>query len=323
MEEKTIDQLFLFLNNKTPFMLLKTILVFILVSSFTFLQQSVLAQGCSDAGFCTIGNFNAIHQQAGKQIMQKNEIDILFIYGTHGKNEKFYQPQLNYRVIKNSGAFYELRLPFNIAKNTSTGISNSGVGDATITYNSHIKKIDYSVGLRVSFTSADKSDKNNMGSLPMYLQSGLGSTDILVVANYDPVKFISVSTGMQLPLFQYNKNIATLTNGAGVVTGTGYRRMPDALLKLTGHYTTGKFKFSSGILSIFHLANDYYNTSHGKYILQQSKGTTINFNVELGYAVSKKITVDLLFAEPIVTRKNIPDGLARSRILASKLTYSF
>ena len=304
-------------------MLLKKILQFILVSSFIFLHQTVLAQGCSDAGFCTIGNFNAIHQQAGEQILQKNEIDISFIYGTHGKSEKFYQPQINYRFIKKSGAFYELRLPFNIAKNTNTGISNSGIGDATITYNSRIKKIDYSLGLRVSFTNADKSVKNSMGSLPMYLQSGLGTTDILIVANYDIVKFIRVSTGVQLPVLQYNKNIAVFTDVIGVVTGTGYRRMPDALLKLTGHYATGKIKVSGGVLSIFHLANDYYNTSHGKYVLQQSKGTTINFNVELGYALSNKITFDLLFAEPIVTRKNIPDGLARSRIFAPKITYSF
>ena len=44
-----------------------------------------------------------------------------------------------------------------------------------------------------------------MGSLPMYLQSGLGTTDIFVVANYDVIKFISVSTGVQLPVLQYKK----------------------------------------------------------------------------------------------------------------------
>jgi len=30
-----------------------------------------------------------------------------------------------------------------------------------------------------------------------------------------------------------------------------------------------------------------------------------------------------LYAEPLKTRKNIPDGLARSRIFAPKITYSF
>ena len=72
-------------------------------------------------------------------------------------------------------------------------------------------------------------------------------------------------------LYFNTKNRATFTDGAGVVTGTAYRRMPDALLKLTTHYDIDKIKLSGGVLSIFHLANDYYNTSSGKYILQQSK----------------------------------------------------
>lgn len=304
-------------------MLFKTIPFFILFISTTLLQQTVLAQGCSDAGFCTIGNFNAIHEEEGKQTIAKHEMDISFIYGTHGKNEKFYQPQLNYRCIKKGGAFYELRLPFNIAKNIAANISNSGIGDVTITYNSRIKKIDYSLGFRISFTNADKNDMKSMFSYPMYLQSGLGTTDVLAVLNYNIGKYISIGTGVQVPVLQYNKNVAILTDTPPFITGTGYRRKPDALLKLTGHYGTGKVKLSGGLLSIFHLANDYYTTSPGKYILQNSRGTTINFNIEMGYALAKNITFDLLFAEPIVTRKNIPDGLARSRIIAPKLTYSF
>ena len=304
-------------------MLLKTISFFILFLSITFLQQSLFAQGCSDAGFCTIGNFNAIHEEAGKQTIAKHEMDISFIYGTHGKSEKFYQPQINYRFIKKSGAFYELRLPFNIAKNTASGISNSGIGDATITYNSRIKKIDYSFGFRVSFTNADESDMKTMISYPMYLQPGLGTTDLLAVANYDIAKFISIGTGVQLPVFQYNKNVAILTDTPPFITGTGYRRKPDALLKFTGHYGTGKVKLSGGLLGIFHLGNDHYNYAGKKYILQDSRGTTINFNIELGYALAKNITFDFLFAEPLKTRKNIPDGLARSRIIAPKLTYTF
>ena len=37
----------------------------------------------------------------------------------------------------------------------------------------------------------------------------------------------------------------------------------------------------------------------------------------------EQITFDFLFAKPIVIRKNIPDGLARSKIFAPKITYTF
>ena len=294
---------------------------------FVLFTKLVAAQGCSDAGFCTIGNFNQTDPVSGEHRMHKHAIDMLFIYGAHGKNERFYQPQLNYRLVKKDGAFYELRLPFTIAKNIATGFVNRGIGDAIITYNSNFalakRKIDYSLGIRASFTNAGKSDRKGVASYPMYLQSGLGTTDLVAVVNYDAGKYLSLGTGVQLPVVQYNENVMVFSTAGGMITGMQYRRMPDALLKLTGHYASGKFKFSGGLLSIFHVENDHYNTAQGKYILEGSKGTTINVNAELNFALTKNLAFGFLYAEPLVTRKNIPDGLARSRIYAPKVTYMF
>lgn len=294
---------------------------------FTLSINFVWGQGCSDAGFCTIGNHANLPEFTTKPT-HKNEIDIVYIYGTHGRNERFYQPQINYRFIKKSGAFFEIRLPLNIAKNIATNISTTGIGDAIATYNSNIaagkNRIDYSVGFRFSFSHSDKSDNKGNASYPMYLQSGLGTTDLIAVAGYDIGKYISVGTGVQVPILQYNDHIFPLADNMGMYSRKGYRRRPDALLKITGHYGPGKIKLSAGMLSIFHLANDYYKTSSSsKYIMENSQGTTVNVNAELGYAFAKNITLSFLFAEPIVTRKNIPDGLARSRIYSPKLTFTF
>ncbi len=290
------------------------------------------AQGCSDAGFCTAGNFSAHDIDANgttKKSVHKNEVDISFNYGTHGKNEVFYQPQINYRAIKNNGSFFEIRLPVNIAKDKSTGVSTSGIGDIIASYNNRFSvgkkdKIDYSVGVRVSFYDASKGNPVKIESYPMFLQSGLGTTDLIAVINYDIVKYLSIGTGVQVPLIQYNNNkiiIQPLLIGNWV--GDGYRRKPDALLKLTGHYKTGKLKLNAGVLGIFHLANDYYNSSMGKYTLQNSKGTTINWTADFSYAIADKCSFSLLYAEPLQTRKNIPDGLARSRIIIPKFTFGF
>ena len=287
------------------------------------------SQGCSDAGVCTIGNFYANHTLMMPAKKDKNEIDLAFNYGAHLKDERFYQLQANYRLIKSNGSFFEFRLPFNIAKNTSSGISVNGIGDMVSTYNSKFsiaktKHIDYSLGFRVSFSNADKSDGKNKYTYPMTLQTGLGTTDLVAAASYDICPYLSVGSGIQLPLLQYNKNnIPLYTLGAVVVNGNGYRRKPDALLKLTGHYTTGKLKLNGGLLGIFHLADDYYNTLYGKYALINSKGTTINWNIDASYPFAKKYMINLLYAAPVKTRSNIPDGLARSKISSVKITYAF
>src|SRR5438067_13706276 len=111
--------------------------LFTLYTLFTLTPQHTEAQGCSDAGFCTVGHINNHEPQLVKQSMHKHEVDITYIYGTHGKDQRFYQPQINYRLIKKSG-YFEIRLPLNIAKNISTGISTTGIGDAITTYNSRL-----------------------------------------------------------------------------------------------------------------------------------------------------------------------------------------
>jgi len=289
------------------------------------------AQGCSDAGFCTAGNFNDQHQAGALKPSYKNEIDLVYNYGTHGKNEKFYQPQLNYRFINKNNTTWELRLPYNTAKNTATGISNSGIGDVVATYNHSLrigtqKNIAYSIGLRVSLSDAIAKAKDATTSYPMYLQAGLGTTDLIAVANYDIIKYLSIGAGVQLPILQYNQNkIRILQPGyaGGFIIGEGYRRQPDALLKLTGHYALGKLKLNGTVLGIFHLANDYYNIPSNKYYLIGSKGSTINLAAECSYAVSTRLTLGLLYASPIKTRTNIPDGLARSSIFSPKFSFRF
>ena len=287
------------------------------------------SQGCSDAGVCTIGNFYAKQLLIKPGQKNKNEIDLAFNYGAHLKDERFYQLQTNYRLIKSNGSFFEFRLPFNIAKNTSSGISVIGIGDMVTTYNSRFsiaktKHIDYSMGFRISFSNADRSDGKSMYSYPMTLQTGLGTTDLIAAASYNICRYLSIGTGIQVPLLQYNKNSIPLYSlGAVVVSGDGYRRKPDALLKLTGHYSTGKIKLNGGLLGIFHLTDDYYNTVYGKYTLANSNGTTINWNFDISYPITKKIMINFLYAAPLKTRSNIPDGLARSKISSAKITYAF
>ena len=286
----------------------------------------LLAQGCSDAGICTIGNFNNYHgeQVSGKQTSHQ-EVDLSYTYATHLANERFYQPQLTYRYIKKKGPIIEFRLPFNIAKSKNPPISTSGIGDLVATYNdkflvSKYQKIGYSLGLRVSLSDASIPNMKGMGSYPMFLQKGLGTTDIIAAGNYDFWKYLSFGIGIQFPVLQYNKNIALLMDRTNDIIGKGYRRKPDALLKLTGHYPTRKFQFNLGALSIFHLADDYYNTSLGMYSIQGSKGITLNWNAEINYSINERSGISFLYAEPLKTRSNIPDGLARSKVFNIKFT---
>lgn len=288
-----------------------------------------MAQGCSDAGVCTIGDYYARLLEANKKSVSKQEIELAYTYGTHLKYERFYQPQVNYRYIKKNGSFFEIRLPLNISRNTLLNVTNSGIGDIMGTYNGkfHLCKhrlVKYSAGLRISFSNADKKDNNNDYSYPMSLQTGLGTTDLLAAASYDFGRYISIGTGVQVPLLQYNKNVIVIDHSSTPATlASDYHRKPDALIKLTGHYKWRKLKINGGALAILHLGNDYYDHGSRKYILSSSRGATLNWNIETNYALTKKWMIGVLYAEPFKTRTSIPDGLARSRIVSPKITFAF
>ncbi|HMC98564.1 MAG TPA: hypothetical protein VKH37_00375 [Ferruginibacter sp.] len=290
-----------------------------------FLACSVHAQGCSDAGVCTIGDFYA-QKAAHSRKYPKHEVDYQIVYATHGDYERFYQLQLNYRYIRNAKSFFEIRVPFNYAKQEALDISNSGVGDIILTYNNQFNfskqhPVKYSAGLRVSLTDASEG-RIGQSTYPMYLQHGLGTTDILAAASYDLSKYFNVSTGFQVPVLQYNKNIPLTDSVAASTLYAELVRQPDALLKLTGVYEWRKFKFMFSPVAIFHLGNDFY-ASPTKYIIRNSKGLTLNLAAELGYMFSKKWKMGAIYAAPIKTRDAIPDGLARSAVVSMKLTYAF
>jgi hypothetical protein len=304
--------------------MLKKLLLFIAI---LFFQMSVSAQGCSDAGICTIGNYGDEYTKASEKPVIKHEFDLLLTFATHGKQERFFQPQINYRLVRKNKSYFELRVPFNRAMNKMYGVTTTGIGDIIATYNNRLPQnkrssLTYSLGLRISLTNAAKKDSKAMVSYPMSLQSGLGTTDLLAVVNYMPLKYLSLGAGMQVPVWQYNKNELVFGTDA-LRVAKGYRRRPDALLKLTGHYSIHKLKLNAGVLSIFHLGDDYYKTYFGNYYLDGSSGITLNWNVEAGYSFGKKWMIGLTVAQPFKTRAYIPDGLARSRIISPRISYAF
>ncbi len=299
-----------------------------LIAALIFIQSVAAAQGCSDAGICTVGSYGDAHPQTAGKPVTKHELDLLLTYATHGKTERFFQPQINYRLIRKNNSYFEFRVPLNVAKNKSYGVTTTGIGDVIATYNNRLfpnrkPVIGYSLGLRISLTDAAKKDSKDMYSYPMSLQSGLGTTDLLIALNYAPIKYLAVGGGLQVPLWQYNANRTFFNTGITQTNGTGYRRNPDALLKLTGHYSIGKLKLEAGVLSIFHLGEDYYKTSYGNYYLNGSKGVTLNWTADAAYSPGKKWTIALTVAQPFKTRKYIPDGLARSRIISPRISYLF
>ena len=83
-------------------------------------------------------------------------------------------------------------------------------------------------------------------------------------------------------------------------------------------------RFTSSLLSIYHLGNDTYeDTNNVEKEIEGSGGLTVNLNLFLDYRLSHNSSLNFIVGSPIAVRKVRPDGLTRSFIATIAYGYQF
>ena len=179
------------------------------------LPMETQAQGCSDAGFCTMGALKP--NQSGKRTQLVNlrsiEITHYFAYTNaslkNGKNPnaKDYFQSIIVDANVGIGKKYslQLKLPYNatygILSNTS-GIGDISYGLTRSLVENNKLQIGATIGGKIPTGSANLKLENR--PLPMYYQPGLGTWDGIAGVGIN-FKNILFATGIQHP-FNANNN---------------------------------------------------------------------------------------------------------------------
>lgn len=297
----------------------KTHLIFalIFITSFSF------AQGCSDAGICSIGNsFESTEKEF------KNNIEISAIFGAGEADVTYFSPFISYSRKVNEHFSWSSKVTFSTA-NGSFG-TRAAFGDAYLVGNysfaaKNKKQWSVLVGSKIPFTSSNL--KINGFSLPLDYQSSLGTFDLFLGTNLSYKKW-DFNAALQIPVFNNNKN-SYFTEYSGTddfLTTNLFERKSDALFRTTYIINTKnqKFTFKPNVLFIYHLGEDSFVNIYGKresYV--GSEGLTINGNLIGTYNYSKQKSIELSLAAPFVVRDIRPDGLTRSFVLAIQYKFLF
>ena len=293
------------------------ILAVIFTTTFSF------AQGCSDAGICSIG-----HRLQSTDKEFKNNIEISAIFGSGEADVTYFSPYISYGRKVNERFSWSGKVTFSAAKG-SFG-TRAAFGDAFLVGNySFVAKNNsqWSVlaGSKIPFTSSNL--KINGYSLPLDYQSSLGTFDVFLGTNFK-YKHWDFNSALQIPVFNNNKNsyFAAFAGTNDFPSTNLFERKSDALFRVTYALNTKnqKFTFKPNVLFIYHLAEDSFENSYGKresYV--GSKGLTINGNLISTYKINKQESIELSLATPFVVRDIRPDGLTRSLVLAIQYAYSF
>jgi hypothetical protein len=289
----------------------------IVMVNFTF------AQGCSDAGICSIG-----HAFQSEDLVVKNKIEFAAIFGSGEAGVTYFSPYVSYARQINERFALSAKVTFSSA-NGDFG-TRASFGDAFLIGNysfaaKNNKQWSALLGWKIPFTSSNL--KINGYSLPLEYQASLGTFDLFLGSNYKYNKF-DFNVAVQIPVFNNNKNSYFKDfSGTNDFPSTNlFERKSDALFRTTYTLTTKnqKFTFKPNVLFIYHLGEDSFSTIFGnRETIVGSDGLTINGNLISTYNLSKQKSIELSIASPFVIRDIRPDGLTRSFVLGIQYNYSF
>ena len=285
-----------------------------LISLFTALN--IFAQGCSDAGFCTVDHLQPGLTDSGSVFFHSVKAGIS--QGAADHSIAILAPYIDYnwQITKRTGVNTKLTA----LSQSGNNITTFGLSDIFFIANYKFSEVIKSIiGIKIPLANANK--KRDGLTLPMDYQSSLGTFDIIAGLSAKFKNFEMV-TALQHPLTQNeNEYFSTHYTEESILskfqTTNKYQRSGDVLFRASYIFKiTEIFKITPGLLPIWHLANDKFTNYNGETEeIKGSKGLTLNAIAYFDFTFNKQNTLQLSLGAPLITRDTRPDGLTRSYVI--------
>jgi len=297
----------------------------------------VLGQGCSDAGFCTMGAMKPDQPYNKKVPIKLRSMEVSFYRGTTTLSPVVFVATLDasFSIIDNKTTF-QIKLPY---QSVSGNFGNTGgVGDISLCLTRNVfsrENFDVNVSIGSKIPSNDANLKEPGGaSFPMYYQTSLGTYDAIAGVSFITRKWL-FATGIQHP-FNQNKNEFTWGDWFPIYDGSDdyvrsydqcykLKRGTDVMLRAERNFRFSRFNFSLGLLPIFRITNDEItDLASGKRTKPEgAKGMALTAIGTAGYNFNVKMGIKLLVGHKLVKREVNADGLTRELVTTISYFYRF
>lgn len=299
--------------------------------------STVLGQGCSDAGFCTMGAMKPDQPFNKKVPIRLRSMEISFYRGTTTLSPVVYvaTADMSFNIF-DSKTFFQLKLPYQAV---SGNFGNTGsLGDISLCFTRNVysaEKFDVSVSLGGKIPSNDSNLKEPGGAaFPMYYQTSLGTYDAIAGVSLVSRKWL-FATGIQHPFNSIGNEFAwgewfPIYEGSDDYVRDydqcyELKRGTDVMLRAERNFRFARINFSVGLLPIFRVTKDeILNTNTDERTkLDGTLGMALSGIVTAGYSFNTKSGVRLLAGHKITQRDVNPDGLTREMVTTVSYFYRF
>ena len=313
-----------------------------------FLSLSIcfrcLAQGCSDAGFCTMGAMKPDQPYNKKIKIKLRSIEFSQYYGLTHFNNHIYVSTLEANIGIGKKYVAQAKIPYQVAHGhlgTFQSLSDISLSLTRNVVSTETFDINITVGTKIPSNNGDKQQLNGL-SLPMYYQTSLGTNDIVIGASIISRQWL-FAVGYQQAL---NKN----QNGfwwaewqqdrpqdfsyiSQYAQSNNLQRGKDVMLRIERNFRLARFNASIGLLPIYRLTKDIvsipdinhrddpsFNTVKK---VDSSDGLALSGIYTIGYNFNVRSGIKLLVGNKFSQRGKNPDGLSREFVTSFTYSYRF
>jgi hypothetical protein len=298
------------------------------------------SQGCSDAGFCTMGAMRPDQAYSKRVNFKLRSIEYNFYRGTTTVSAVIFAHTAELNASLGDKNSLQLKIPYmSIRGNLG---HNSGIGDISLSTTRTLKatrKYTFAatLGAKIPTTKSDDTFTNEFtlereAQLPMYYQVSLGSFDAIAGLSFINDKWL-FATGVQVALTQ-NKNQFTWESWGAYPdrsylerhnVGRNLRRGTDVMFRVERNFRFTKYNFSLGLLPIYRIHPDEVDLPgiDQRVRLKYTTGLALSSTASFGYQFTVNNGVRLIYGYKLTDRKKNPDGLTRDDVLSISYIYRF
>ncbi len=306
------------------------LLKYLFVILFLLQTNFVKSQGCSDAGFCSMGSIKLNPVDTSSIYDQKLSVNVAG--GIGDESVVVFTAAVQYEKKWNSHLLTQAKITGNYASGNLGQVF--GIGDLFISGSYSFKKkhkweSSILVGIKLPLNKSNLSAENK--DLPMQYQSSLGTVDFIGGLSVTNQRWL-FALAIQQPISNLNENkfLPSYWSDSRAIkypATYNFKRKGDVLGRIT--YTYSKFKkikLSGGLLGIYHLGKDTYfdiNKSTDQIEIKGSDGLTLNATLGGWIALNSKLFIGFTGGIPLIVREIRPDGLTRSIVASPEIIYKF
>lgn len=302
------------------------------------------SQGCSDAGFCTMGAMKPDQAYSKKINFKLRSIEFSQYRGTTTLTPIVYVANMDISFGLTDKLGFQLKVPYQWT--TGNFGNTSGLGDLSVSLTQNFGKLgsfdlNATAGVKLPSNQSDLTSKGEKvpGSeglvMPMYQQVSLGSFDIVFGASLINAKWL-FAVGYQNALTA-NNNTFKWSDWTPVYPSDDYvreydratklKRGSDIMLRIERNFRFARYNISIGFLPIYRITKDQIidnPSGEGEYIkVDKTTGLASSALLGFGYNFNVNNTVKLTLGRKITQREVNPDGLTRHDVFIVAYLFRF